>query len=116
MLNQRCLYVSELDTKATNVDLIICSAEQLDVSVDADASEITGLAEGREVTLTSRQGPVTASYTYRCQPDGDGTRLGLVADCQIRGPLRVVGPVLRQLIKRTDAGQIRALKRLLEES
>ena len=79
-------------------------------------SEITHLIEGREVTLTSRQGPVAASYTYRCQPDGDGTLLGLVADCEIRGPLRAVGPLLRLVVKRTDSGQLRALKRLLEQS
>ena len=77
-------------------------------------SEITRLVEGQEVTLTSRQGPVSASYTYRCQPAEDGTLLHLVADCEICGPLRIVGPLLRRLLKRTDGGQLRALKRVLE--
>lgn len=77
-------------------------------------SEITHVVEGREVTLTSRQGPVSASYTYRCEPDGDGTRLHLVADCTIRGPLRIVGLLLRRAIARTDGGQLRALKQVLE--
>lgn len=77
-------------------------------------TEITHLVDGRELTLTSRQGPVTAAYTYRCIPDGDGTRLGLVAECRIRGPLRIAAPLLRFLIRRSDSGQVSALKRLVE--
>ena len=78
-------------------------------------SEITRVEDGRSVTLTSRQGPVTAAYTYRCEPDGDGTRIGLVADCQIRGPLRLLAPLLRWAVARTDGGQMRALKQVLED-
>ena len=59
---------------------------------------------------------MSASYTYCCRPDGAGTRLGLVADCEIRGLLRPFGPLLRHLVKRTDSAQIGALKRLLEAS
>ena len=77
-------------------------------------SEITRLVPGREVTLTSQQGPVSASYTYSCAADGDGTRLRLVADCEIRGPLRLLGPLLRAAIRRTDGGQLRDLRQLLE--
>lgn len=79
------------------------------------ASEITSVVPGREVTLTSEQGPVRASYTYRCRPEGDGTRLDLVAVCDVRGALRVAGPLLRYVLRRTDGGQLRALKRLLEQ-
>ena len=61
-------------------------------------SEITHLIKGKEVTLTSTQGPVSASYSYRCEPYGDGTRLGLVADCEIHGPLRPFGP-LHELVR-----------------
>lgn len=77
-------------------------------------SEITAVAPGRQVSLTSRQGPVCATYTYTCAPDGHGTRLRLVADCEIRGPLKLLGPLLRTAIRRTDGGQLRALKELLE--
>lgn len=77
-------------------------------------SEISHVVEGREVTLTSRQGPVSADYSYRCEPEGEGTRLALVADCEIRGPLRLLGPLLRRAMARTDGGQLRALKSILE--
>lgn len=77
-------------------------------------SEITHVVPGREVTLTSQQGPVTAVYCYRCEPDGDGTRVRLSADLDIRGPLRLFGPLLRTLIRRADAGQLAALKRVIE--
>ena len=77
-------------------------------------SEITGLVEGRELTLTSHQGPATADYTYRCEGEDGGTRLHLVATCEVRGPLRLFGPLLRRLIARTDGGQLAALKKVIE--
>ena len=77
-------------------------------------SHITALEEGRRVALTSRQGPVTATYTYWCDPDGTGTRVRLSADCAMRGWMRVVAPLLRRAIASRDAGQLLALKRVLE--
>lgn len=79
-------------------------------------SEITHVEPGREVTLTSRQGPLTAAYPYACEPDGEGTRLRLVADCEMRGPLRLLAPLMRRILARTDGGQLRALKNVLEAS
>jgi hypothetical protein len=40
--------------------------------------------------------------------------LRLVADCDIRGPLRLLGPLLRLAILRTDAGQQGGFKDLLD--
>jgi carbon monoxide dehydrogenase subunit G len=77
-------------------------------------SEITHLVPGRELTLTARQGPVRISYRYRCEPEGEGTRVRLAAHCRIRGALRVLGPLLRAVVKRADSGQLRALKRFVE--
>jgi len=78
------------------------------------SSEITHLVPGRELTLTSQRGPVTASYTYRCEPEREGTRVWLVANCRIHGPLRVLGPLLRVAVRHADSGQLRALKRFVE--
>lgn len=77
-------------------------------------SQITELLPGRRITLRSSQGPVTADYTYTCEPAGRGTRLSLVAECRIRGPLALLGPLLRLAVRRSDGGQLRALKGLCE--
>jgi uncharacterized protein YndB with AHSA1/START domain len=76
-------------------------------------SEITAVEPGRSVTLRSRQGGVTADYTYGVEPSGPGTRVTLVADVVTRGAWALAGPMIRAAIRRTDAGQLDALEREL---
>lgn len=77
-------------------------------------STITELDPGRALTLTSRQGPVTAHYRYRLDPAGDTTRASLVADIVVHGPLRLLAPTIRRSIAKEDGGQLAALKRVVE--
>jgi uncharacterized protein YndB with AHSA1/START domain len=72
-------------------------------------SEIAALDPGRSITLRSRQGGVTADYTYAVEPSGAGTRVTLVADVVTRGLWAVAAPAVRAAIRRTDAGQLDAL-------
>jgi uncharacterized protein YndB with AHSA1/START domain len=76
-------------------------------------SEIAGLDPGRSITLRSRQGGVTADYTYTVEPAGAGTRVALVADVGTRGAWTLAGPVIRAGIRRSDSGQLDALDREL---
>ncbi|HET6533772.1 MAG TPA: SRPBCC family protein [Actinoplanes sp.] len=69
---------------------------------------IAALDPGRSVTVRSVQGGVTADYRYACAPHGDGTRVSLVADCRTTGPMRLLAPVIRSAIRRTDRGQLAA--------
>ena len=69
---------------------------------------IAALDPGRSITLRSVQGGVTADYTYECVADGPGTRVGLVAECSMTGPVRLFGPVIRYAIRRADSGQLDA--------
>lgn len=78
-------------------------------------SEITDVTPGRSVTLTSTQGKVTADYTYTCESVGESTEVTLVADCTTQGVLlNLAGPLLRYVMKRTDSGQLRNLRRVIE--
>ena len=76
-------------------------------------SEIAALEPGRSVTLRSRQGGVTADYTYRVEPDGAGSRVTLIAEVATRGAWALAGPVIRAAIRRTDRGQLDAFDREL---
>ncbi|TFV88788.1 SRPBCC family protein [Blastococcus sp. CT_GayMR16] len=76
-------------------------------------SEIAALDPGRSVTLRSRQGGVTADYTYAVEPAGPGSRVTLVADVATRGAWSLAGPAIRAAIRRTDAGQLDAFDREL---
>jgi carbon monoxide dehydrogenase subunit G len=68
--------------------------------------QIAALDPGRSITLRSIQGGVTADYVYTCAPRGDGTRVSLVAECRMTGPVRLLGPVIRSAIRRADSGQL----------
>ena len=77
-------------------------------------SEIAALEPGRSVTLRSRQGGVTADYTYGVEPSGPGSRVTLTAEVETRGAWSLAGPMIRAAIRRTDGGQLDALERELD--
>jgi carbon monoxide dehydrogenase subunit G len=78
------------------------------------SSTVTELQAPRRITLTSTQGPVTAHYSYTLEPASDGTRLQLVAEVLVRGPLRLLAPVIRRSIAKEDSAQPARLKALVE--
>lgn len=82
----------------------------------SQTSTITELTAGRSLTLTSKQGPVTANYAYTLTPLGaDRTRAALTADIEVAGPLGVTAPLLRREIKRVDSVQLDRLKQHIEQ-
>ena len=76
-------------------------------------SEIVALDPGRSMTLRSRQGGVTADYTYAVEPSGVGSRATLTADVRASGLWSLLGPMIRAAIRKEDAGQLDALERAL---
>ena len=79
-------------------------------------TDVVAVDPGRSITLRSRQSGATADYTYTLTPVGDATDARLDATCVLRGPIRLGGPVIRFMMKRTDGGQMPALKRAIESS
>ena len=76
-------------------------------------SEIAALDSGRSITLRSRQGGVTAEYTYTVEPAHPGSRVTLTADVRTRGAWTLAGPAIRAAIRRSDVRQVEALDREL---
>jgi carbon monoxide dehydrogenase subunit G len=70
--------------------------------------QIAALDPGRSITLRSVQGGVTADYVYTCARYGEGTRVSLMADCTVTGPVRLLSPMIRSAIRRADSGQLNA--------
>ena len=78
-------------------------------------ARIVEVDDGRSLVVRSTQGPVTADYRYEVVAEDDQrSRLRLVADCEVRGPLAVLAPLLRRSLRRTDGGQPAALGALVE--
>jgi len=70
------------------------------------SSQIAALDPERSITLRSIQGGVTADYVYACVPANGGTRVSLVANCQMTGPVKLLGPVIRSAIRKADGKQL----------
>ena len=78
-------------------------------------SEIVAVDPGRSVTLRSRQGGVTADYTYGVEPDGGSSRVTLTANVTTAGVWALLGPVIRAAMRKEDSGQLDALARTLAD-
>ncbi|GEL98466.1 SRPBCC family protein [Cellulomonas terrae] len=68
----------------------------------------------RTLALLSRSGPVTAVYTYTLAAAAGGTSLRLLADVEVRGPLKVLAPVVRRSIAKEDGVQPERLRAVIE--
>lgn len=70
-----------------------------------------------ELVLLSEQPGMTATYTYRVEPGDDGaTNVSLEAECTPRGLLRLLGPLIRHVMRRIDGRQMEALARAIEHA
>jgi uncharacterized protein YndB with AHSA1/START domain len=78
-------------------------------------SQIVDAQRGRRLVIRSVLRGVTADYVYVLDHEAGATRLTLRATCAVSGLRRVLGPVLREAIRRTDSRQPEALRRLLED-
>ena len=78
-------------------------------------AEIVAVEPGTLVTVRSTQGPVSADYTYRLHDlAGERTRVTLEAECRVTGVASAAAPLFRFLMRRTDSGQLEALRALIE--
>lgn len=61
---------------------------------------------------TSKNAPFVVTLTF--EPDGDGTRVEATTDLTLRGPLRILGPLVGAVYGRAWARGLANLKRLME--
>jgi carbon monoxide dehydrogenase subunit G len=76
--------------------------------------EITAFDEGRRYAGTVDEKGVRGTYTYTFEPDGDATRVRMVADVKGRGLMKLMVPMFVGMMKKQDGGQLERLKRALE--
>jgi uncharacterized protein YndB with AHSA1/START domain len=60
------------------------------------------------------EGPQPIDGTWTFEDDGDRTRVNFVAEGELRGPLRLLGPVVKLVIAREFTAYHAALRRNLE--
>lgn len=60
------------------------------------------------------EGPQPIDGTWTFEPDHDGTHVHFVAEGDLRGPLRMLGPIVKIVIARQFAAYHRLLRRNIE--
>ncbi|MCA0983449.1 SRPBCC family protein [Halobacillus yeomjeoni] len=73
-------------------------------------STISEYVPKTKVTLTSVQGKFRADYTYTFVKHGDHTKVQLEADCEAEGMMKILSPLIKKAIKKSDLNQLERLK------
>lgn len=76
---------------------------------DLQKGVVTNLRPPQALTLSITRGQIDVRYHFTLEPDGDGTAVRLVADCEVGGWLSPVAPLLIWLMRRSDAGLLDGL-------
>lgn len=72
--------------------------------------------EPNRLVLRRVNGPVSATFDYRLESDTDSTTVYLRTELAAEQALRMVAPLLRRGLARSDRNQMNLLKRLAEDS
>ena len=75
---------------------------------------VLGIRAAEPAPRPRGRGPQPIDGTWNLEPDRDGTRVTFLAEGELRGPLRVLRPLVKRLIARQFAGYHRKLRRNLE--
>jgi len=103
-----------IDTMSSDADTAVGATITFRTRGKERTSTISAVDPERSVTLDSVQGGVTARYVYSLEPAGGRTTARLTADVVAAGRWALLGPLVRAVIRRTDGGQLEALRAVLE--
>lgn len=76
--------------------------------------EVTAFEPNRRIAMRSIESPVPFNTAYTLTPIGSGTRVGWDWDFELKGGLRLLGPVLRGLFARSFRADLARLKSMME--
>jgi Polyketide cyclase / dehydrase and lipid transport len=76
--------------------------------------KVTAYDPPRVFGVRSLSGPVPVRASYTVAPGSGGTRVESVADFDVRGPMRLLAPLLGRMIQRQHERDLQRLKELLE--
>jgi carbon monoxide dehydrogenase subunit G len=76
--------------------------------------EVTACEAPTRFAVRSLSGPVSVRASYTLEPRGEGTRLRSRAELRLPGPVRLLAPLIRPIMQRRHANDLRSLRVLLE--
>ena len=76
--------------------------------------EIVELERDKVFTIRVVDGPLPLTIRHVFEPEGDGTRLTIAGEAELRGALRIAGGVMAKAAERDAGANLARLKALLE--
>jgi uncharacterized protein YndB with AHSA1/START domain len=76
--------------------------------------EFTEFARPSRLHVHIVEGPYPVDGTWSFHPDGEGTRVDFVAEGELRGAMRLAGPIFQRILARQFAGYHENLRRNVE--
>lgn len=65
----------------------------------------------KKIMLTSIQGSFQADYLYIFTNQGNSTKIALIAKCKAKGASKILSPLIKMAIKKSDSGQLANFKK-----
>ena len=78
--------------------------------------EITDFEEGRKYAGTVEAAGIRGTYTYRFEPRGDETEVKLVAEIHGKGIAKLMLPLVKRAMLKSDGAQLERLRDAVEHS
>jgi len=101
------------------------SLESVDVHAGTEVRRVAGFRQEakffvveddppRRLSISSEGGPAKVRATFDLEPDGDGTRVTLTLDVELRGAARMAGRLAKGAAQRELKTSLQKLKELAE--
>ncbi len=101
------------------------SLESVDVQAGTEVRHVVGFRQEakffvveddppRRLSISSEGGPAKVRATFDLEPDGDGTRVNLTLDVELRGAARMAGRLAKGAAQRELKTSLQNLKELAE--
>ena len=86
------------------------------MGVSKGTMTVTRLEPGRLIQFQGRMGKMAPTVTNICEPDAQGTLVTRRVELEPPGVMRVMTPLIKRMIAKSNDGFLANLKRLLEGS
>jgi uncharacterized protein YndB with AHSA1/START domain len=86
------------------------------MGVSEGSMTVSKFEPGRLVEFRGRMGKMAPTVTNICEPEGQGTRVTRRVQLEPPGIMRVMSPLIKRMIAKSNDGFLANLKRLLEGS
>jgi carbon monoxide dehydrogenase subunit G len=103
-------------TDAVQIGTVFDVKVKPSMGVSEGTMTVTRLEPGRLIEFHGRMGKVDPTVTNICEPEGQGTRLTRRVEIEPGGPMRLMTPLMKRMIGRSNERFLANLKQLMEGS